>query len=150
MTQAERDIRVRVAGVLIKDNKLLLISHKKNGEIYWLLPGGGVGFGESLQEALKREFLEELNISIDVHNLALLCDSIDPSGKTHIINICFNISYNEGKFLIGNEKRLLGYDFFDKNDIQNITIFPPMKKYLIAAIENKKNNIYIGKVWLDK
>lgn len=46
--------RVRVAGVLEEDGKLLLIEHTKNERSYWLLPGGGVDWGESLEEASKK------------------------------------------------------------------------------------------------
>ena len=50
--------RVRVAGVLEEDGKLLLIKKKKNERSNLRLPGGGVDWGESLEEAVKREFLE--------------------------------------------------------------------------------------------
>jgi ADP-ribose pyrophosphatase YjhB (NUDIX family) len=73
------DVRIRVAGILIRGNRLLLIAHKKNDEIYWLLPGGGVDYGESLHEELIREFMEEHNISVDIKDVALISDSIDPS-----------------------------------------------------------------------
>lgn len=43
-----KNTRVRVAGVLVEEGKLLLIAHKKKKNIYWLLPGGGVDYGESL------------------------------------------------------------------------------------------------------
>jgi len=38
-------IRVRVAGVIVHDNRILLIAHKKKGEEYWLPPGGGIDYG---------------------------------------------------------------------------------------------------------
>ena len=47
----EKNIRVRVAGIIVEDARVLLIAHKKNDKVYWLLPGGGVDFGESLPDA---------------------------------------------------------------------------------------------------
>ena len=38
--------RVRVAGVLIENGKILLIQHHKEDKKYWLVPGGGVDWGE--------------------------------------------------------------------------------------------------------
>ena len=60
-----KSLRIRVSAILIKDGKILLIAHKKNNDVYWLLPGGGVNFGESLKHALKREIKEELGVSIN-------------------------------------------------------------------------------------
>ena len=55
MTEKTRP-RVRVAGILIEDDRILLIEHTKNDKKYWLVPGGGVDWGESAAEALAREF----------------------------------------------------------------------------------------------
>lgn len=50
----------RVGGIVIKDNTVLLIHrHKKGKKDYWVIPGGGVEDEETLEEALKREMLEE-------------------------------------------------------------------------------------------
>ena len=47
--------RIRVSAILRRDSRLLLVRHEKQGREYWLLPGGGVGGGETLVAALKRE-----------------------------------------------------------------------------------------------
>ena len=38
--------RIRVAGILIENDKILLIQHYKNNKKYWLIPGGGNDWGE--------------------------------------------------------------------------------------------------------
>lgn len=55
---------MRVAGVIIKDGKILLMRRIKNGEEYYVFPGGGVEEGESPDEALEREIKEELSLDI--------------------------------------------------------------------------------------
>ncbi len=147
MSDIEKKLRVRVAGILVRDNKLLLISHKKNEEVYWLLPGGGVDFGESLDEALIREFSEELNISIEVKKLAFICDSIHPEGQRHILNIFFHCSYNGGRFHIGDEERLLGYSFFELEELKGLRLFPPVNNELISILMNEEIDSYTGKMW---
>lgn len=47
--------------ILNKDNKVLLTHNKSHGPDFWKLPQGGVGPGESLEKAIKRELKEELN-----------------------------------------------------------------------------------------
>ena len=64
MTQKPVDVAV---GVLIKPNGDLLLGQRPAGkpyEGYWEFPGGKVDPGETILEALKREFVEELGLTI--------------------------------------------------------------------------------------
>ncbi len=150
MSDQVGDVRVRVAGILITGDGLLLIAHKKNDDVYWLLPGGGVDYGESLSEALVREFMEELNIKVSVGDLAFISDSIDPAGERHVINICFTCEYNGGDYLLGEEGRLHDFSFFRKDEISGIKIFPPINDELISIFDDGAKGKYIGKLWKDK
>ena len=58
---------VRVYGLLINNNNEILLSDEQlNGFQFTKFPGGGVELGEGLITALKREFLEECNLKIEV------------------------------------------------------------------------------------
>jgi 8-oxo-dGTP pyrophosphatase MutT (NUDIX family) len=52
--------------VLIDRGHLALIERNKNGNTYYVYPGGGADKGESLIDAAKREALEELGVEIEV------------------------------------------------------------------------------------
>ena len=55
-----------VAGVAIKDNKVLLARHTYgNGKGMLIIPGGYVNYGETPQQALKREYMEETKIEVE-------------------------------------------------------------------------------------
>ncbi len=54
----------RVAGIIVKDGKVLLMRRLKDGQEYYVFPGGGVEESESFEEALRREMKEELSINI--------------------------------------------------------------------------------------
>jgi len=59
-----------VAGVVIKDGKVLLARHTYgNGVGRLIIPGGYVETGELPQDALKREFLEETGIVVEPRKL---------------------------------------------------------------------------------
>ncbi|MGV7930374.1 MAG: NUDIX domain-containing protein [Spirochaetota bacterium] len=145
-----KNTRVRVAGVLVEDGRLLLIAHKKKKDVYWLLPGGGVDYGESLAGALKRELREELSIEVEVHDIAFICDSIGPGLERHIVNICFFCSREAGDLSLGKEKRLHDFNFFDAAGLDDITIFPPMRDELKGVLGGADGGrIYIGKRWME-
>lgn len=63
-----RDCNWRPAayGVLIENGKLLFI--KPNWDDKFCLPGGSVDLGETLMEALEREFMEETGYEIRIKN----------------------------------------------------------------------------------
>lgn len=54
-----------VAGVVIRDNKVLLARHTYgSGKGMLIIPGGYVQFGETPQDALVREYMEETKIQV--------------------------------------------------------------------------------------
>lgn len=55
-----------VGGFLIHNNRILLIHHRKLDK--WLPPGGHINENETPDEALEREFAEELNLKIEILN----------------------------------------------------------------------------------
>ncbi len=57
---------VRVYGILINDNKLLVSDEFIKGNNITKLPGGGLEFGEGTIDCVIREFKEELNLDIEV------------------------------------------------------------------------------------
>ncbi|MFD1469837.1 NUDIX domain-containing protein [Hymenobacter caeli] len=62
-------VRVRVGGLLLHEGGLLLAAHRgllPLGAPFWSPPGGGWQFGESLHEALVREFREETGLAVRV------------------------------------------------------------------------------------
>jgi ADP-ribose pyrophosphatase YjhB (NUDIX family) len=144
---SSKSVRLRVAGLVVKDGKLLLISHNKDGRDYWLVPGGGVDFGETAADALKREMSEELSIIVEAKDLVFTSDSIDPSGKRHIFNLFFSCEIKGGNFALGDDPRLSGYRFFSAKELSGITIFPPYSKQLIAYLSGISQSVYLGSVW---
>jgi 8-oxo-dGTP diphosphatase len=66
MAEVARPIDVAV-GILMKPNGDVLLGQRPEGKPYagyWEFPGGKVDPGETILEALKREFMEELGVSV--------------------------------------------------------------------------------------
>jgi ADP-ribose pyrophosphatase YjhB (NUDIX family) len=58
---------IRVYGILINEQKQVLVSDEFiRGNYYTKFPGGGLEFGEGTRDCLKREFMEEMNLAVDI------------------------------------------------------------------------------------
>lgn len=62
-------IGIRPATIVIKDKKVLLVSSKYNDEEFYLFPGGGMEFGETIEEAAIRETFEETGVKVKIKDL---------------------------------------------------------------------------------
>ena len=58
---------LRVYGILINEKKQVLISDEFiRGQYYTKFPGGGLEFGEGTRDCLKREFMEEMGLNVEI------------------------------------------------------------------------------------
>lgn len=58
---------LRVYGILINEHKQVLVSDEFiRGQYYTKFPGGGLEFGEGTRDCLRREFMEEMNLRVEV------------------------------------------------------------------------------------
>lgn len=62
-------IRNRGAAIIVQEGKIALIKRIREGETYYVFPGGGIEGGETPEEATKREVYEELGVHIQVEHL---------------------------------------------------------------------------------
>ena len=77
-------MRQAVRAIVIHDNKLLVMHRNKFGQQYYTLVGGGVGLGESPQQALVREIYEETGIQVTNPRHVFEEHAGDPYGTQHI------------------------------------------------------------------
>ena len=87
-------IKVRSCGFLINDEMILV--HKKKYDDFYALVGGNVKLGESTEEAIHREFGEELNISIEIKQLIWVVENFYTydSKKVHEFMFVYLIDTN--------------------------------------------------------
>jgi ADP-ribose pyrophosphatase YjhB (NUDIX family) len=81
-------VHVRVTGVVIEDDHILLLNQDTDGERSWSLPGGKVEDGETLTAALVREMREETGLDVELGRLLYVCDHL-PGDGTHVIHLTF-------------------------------------------------------------
>ena len=64
-------INIRVGAVILKDGKLLMVGSRLRPE-YLYTVGGRVRFGETAEEAVVREVLEETGVALEVDRLGFV------------------------------------------------------------------------------
>jgi 8-oxo-dGTP diphosphatase len=117
----KKEPRIVVAAIIRNGNKLLLTKEiLENGKEYWIFPGGGVKFGENLEEAIKREIKEELGMEIEVQKFVGFKEAIFPKYNYHSL-IFFFLVKPLGKFSV-KEKKILDAGYFDFKEIENLNL----------------------------
>ena len=84
-------VRVRVGALVLDERQpaVLLVEHAGiwTPDPFWTPPGGGVHFGEALDEALRREVREETGLEVDVGPLRYVLDFVRP--PLHAVSFYF-------------------------------------------------------------
>ena len=127
--------RISARGIVITDKGLSVIFRRKidNGvtKEYYVLPGGGIEPGEEVIEGLKRELKEELNIEVNVKDLAFTNETEDR------VEYIYNCEYISGDFTLNGEEldRMSESNYYEPTfinvkDINKYDIMDKLKEYL--------------------
>lgn len=86
---------VRVYGLMINESKeILLCNESYKGIQFTKFPGGGLEFGEGLLDCLKREFIEETGIEVEIESHFYTTDFFQASvfnPKHQLISIYYKV-----------------------------------------------------------
>ncbi|TDQ40454.1 NUDIX hydrolase [Aureibacillus halotolerans] len=104
-------IQIRVTGILIEVDKIVLVKQTVSPSRNWSLPGGRLEQGESLETALIREFLEETGLSIEVIKLLYVCEV--PTNVPAVIHVSFLVKRISGEIKLPTNE-------FDENPISDV------------------------------
>ncbi len=81
---------ITVDGILMRDKKILLIKRKNEPfKGKWALPGGFVEYGEKVEDAVIREFREEVGIKAKIKKLLGVYSDPSRDPRGHTISIVF-------------------------------------------------------------
>ncbi|RLF67488.1 MAG: ADP-ribose pyrophosphatase [Thermoplasmata archaeon] len=110
---------IAVDGVLIRDRKILLVRRGKDPfKGYYALPGGFVEYGETVENAVVREVLEETGIKTRVKELLGVYSDPNRDPRGHVISIAFLLEYVEGEPRGGDDAEKA--QWFDLEDLPNL------------------------------
>jgi len=141
-------LRVRVCGILIEEDKILLIKHRSIGKkgVLWAPPGGGMHYSESAEETIQREFEEETGLKIKVEQYLFTHEFLDP--PLHAIELFFEVSRSEGNLKRGydpemnkNEQIIAQVAFLDMDKIKEID--SDSLHYVLRMVKNLNELFYL-------
>ncbi|WP_085829344.1 NUDIX domain-containing protein [Clostridium massiliodielmoense] len=125
MIQGKDYIGVGVGAVIIneKNQILLLLRNKEPEKGCWSIPGGKVEMFETLEDAIKREIKEEVNLDIEIVKLLTVTNHIIVKENTHWVAPTFLVKIINGQVKNVEPQKHRDLRWFSINNLpQNITI----------------------------
>jgi len=86
-------------GLLRRGDDVLLVRCRYDGEPQplWVLHGGRQEDGETIAQAVYREFREETSLAVQIDELAYVSESIDLPRGLHVVNCTFWVSERDAR-----------------------------------------------------
>ena len=107
-------------GVILNDDSILLIKRKNNPfKDKWALPGGFVEYGETVEDSVIREILEETSLNTTIKDIVGIYShpSRDPRG--HVVSIVYLLDIISGNLKGGDDATEAR--FFNLDDLPELS-----------------------------
>lgn len=139
---SEKVVRAGFGVMILKEGRVLLgqrhvdpekASSMLNGAGKWTMPGGKLDFGETLEEGVARETMEETGLK--VNNLKLISVQENIIETAHFITIGFLCEDFEGSPEVMEPDEITKWEWFDINDLPS-PMYPASAK--IIELFNEK------------
>ena len=103
--ELHRCIGLTVDGVIIYNNGVVLIKRKHEPfKDFYALPGGFVEYGETVEEALKREMKEETGLNVRILKLVGVYSEPSRDPRGHTVSVAF-LCIGEGELKAGDDAK---------------------------------------------
>lgn len=123
----EMSHRISAGAIVEREERLLLVHHKKAGHYdFWVSPGGGVKGEESLHEAAVREVREEAGLNISASRLLYIEEFFNP--ECRYLKFWFAGHYVGGEIDINHPEaraeHIVDAAWFRQDELAGKRVFP--------------------------
>jgi ADP-ribose pyrophosphatase YjhB (NUDIX family) len=148
-------IRNTARALILQDNNILLLRKDgyEQGERF-ALPGGGQDLGETLEQALHRECLEEIGSRIEIHELVYVADCFKPRdtppGSTrHLVEFLFACTVPED-YIPRNghhpDKHQVEVVWASLDKLASMSLYPRSLGQHLADSRERSGPVYLGTI----
>jgi 8-oxo-dGTP diphosphatase len=141
--------QLRLAALILRQGRILLLEHRKRGQRYWVLPGGRLDGNETLVAGLRRELKEELGLDPRIGPLLFVSEMLAPD--RHVVSLIFQAEIADGTEprLDSRDPVLAGWQWVATDQLPRLDFRPPIAEAVRAAIaENFAGPVrLLGDTW---
>jgi 8-oxo-dGTP diphosphatase len=130
----EQKPRLTAAVLVMHEGKFLLAErNKENYNGYWIIPGGGVEFGEKIEDAALREIKQETNLDVDIVKQICYKEIINVPGNYHSIVFYFLAKPKNPDMDVKADDDVSKANFFSIDEIKKMKIAESVELVLKEA-----------------
>lgn len=142
----ERRIRNSAKALVIHNGKMLVSIINDNGDIFYILPGGGQEVEELLTDTVKRECAEEMGILVEPKSLVFVVEGVHGE-SFHRIDLVFLCDYigNIDNVEIQVDINQIGFEWISIDNLLKEPLYPSkLRPQIINLFYNRKTEVYLG------
>jgi 8-oxo-dGTP diphosphatase len=146
---------IRVYGILMNESRQVLLADELiRGSYFTKFPGGGLEYGEGTRDCLAREFMEEMNLKVEVQEHIYTTDIFQESAfhpGHQIISIYYKVKaleritarlsekefdFDEGQLAAYEDSREIEtFRFIDWDELDESKVSLPLDKIVVSILK---------------
>jgi len=129
--------RIRVCALVVRGETALLVRQSKGDATYWLLPGGALELGETLEEAVHREVREECSVDMTILGPLGVVESISPDegSSRHVVHFIYAGTADRDARALAGDRAILEVRWVTAEEVRELVVHPPIADLVVGWMD---------------